>query len=313
VSGEAHSLLLARVVRRAEGWCAKKYLVHTSCRIFYAGVNECKMSVQRGGWEVTKMQLDLEEFPRVVFARNPLKVVVAQVRFSPIYSLDQPAGVAAFQEAIRTDYPVAIARETEVAVAVGPGGISPPTGQAGPWRFQTEDEAWTVALAPDYVALETSNYERFEDFGERLARVLQVAAERVKPGRRERLGLRYVNEISHPNASTVADWKRFLASELLGLAGGELLKDSVTQSLQQVQVVLDEGNITIRHGYVRQGELESIYLLDIDVFDDLPGAFEATEMMARLGQFKEWVWRIFRRSITQELVDYLEPTMLERS
>jgi uncharacterized protein (TIGR04255 family) len=257
------------------------------------------------------MPLALQDHPRVVFERNPLKVVVAQVRYPPIYAIEQPAGVAAFQEAIRGTYPLAQRRGAEVAVSIGPSGLGIPAGQPGPWRFTTEDGAWTVAVSPDFLSIETSNYERFEVFHERFRAVLEAASATIRPSRRERLGLRYVNEISHPEASTVGDWQQFLHAELLGLASGEALQEGVTQAIQQVQVGLEEANITIRHGYVRSGDSASVYLLDIDVYDEKPSPFDVDDILEKASDYKGWVWRIFRGSITDALVEYLGPRPLE--
>jgi uncharacterized protein (TIGR04255 family) len=253
------------------------------------------------------MPLTLEDFPRVVFRRNPLKVVVAQIRFPPVYALEQAAGVSAFQEGVRAEYPVAKPRAGELLISVGPSGAAAPTSQQGPWQFQTQDEQWTVAVTPESVSLETTSYLRYEDFRLRLQEVLRVATDTIKPARQERIGLRYVNEISHPDARSVSDWQRFLDPELLGITGGELLKDYVTQSMQQVSVILEDGRLTIRHGYIRQDNDESVYLLDIDAFDETPTPFGIDDILTKLDAFKSWVWRVFRGSISDELVDYLEP------
>jgi uncharacterized protein (TIGR04255 family) len=253
------------------------------------------------------MPLTLEEFPRVIFRRNPLKVVVAQVRFPSVYALEQAAGVSAFQEGLRAQYPLATPRGGELLVSVGPAGFTPPVTQLGPWRFQTDDEQWTVAVTPESVSLETSSYSRFEEFRSRFEQVLHVTDQTIRPARQERIGLRYVNEISHPEAKSVSDWQKFLDSELLGIAGGELLKEYVTQSMQQVLVVLEDGRLTIRHGYVRQDDDRSVYFLDIDAYEETPSHFEIDDVLAKLDVFKEWIWRVFRGSISDELVAYLEP------
>lgn len=256
------------------------------------------------------MPLTLEDHPRVIFETNPLRVVVAQVRFPPIYALEQPAGAARLQEAIRDSYPIAQNRDAQISLLVGAGGMGQSSGQPGPWRFTSEDETWIAAVAPQFVSLETTDYRRFEEFHGRLRELLEATQATLRPARRERLGLRYVNEISHPEAKTVADWERFLHSELLGLAGGKLLQEGVMRAVQEVHVALEELQITIRHGYVRQEE-QSLYLLDIDTYEEEPGAFDIEEMLTKAWMYKDWVWRIFFGSITDELRRHLQPTPLE--
>jgi uncharacterized protein (TIGR04255 family) len=255
------------------------------------------------------MSLKLKKQPRVIFERSPLKIVVTQVRYPPIFALEQPAGVASIQEAIRDEYPVAEGRRQ--TVSLDPEGIGSPGAQLGPWRFVSEDGNWVFAVAPDFIGLETRAYRRFEEFEQRAARVLDLVTSALRVSRCLRLGLRYVNEIEHPKAVRVSDWKRFLREELLGIAGGDLLADRVTQALQQIQVDLDGGKLTIRHGYLRRSNGQSQYLLDLDAYDDSHKAFSPGEVLKSMRGYKEEIWTVFRNSITDELVDYLGPRNLE--
>src|SRR3989442_15515681 len=103
------------------------------------------------------MAIMLEDRPKVIYGRNPLKVVVAQLRFPPIFALEQPDGVAPLQEAIREAYPLAEAGQ-QITLTVAPGGVSPVSQPL--WRFLSADKAWIVAVAADSVSLETTAYER---------------------------------------------------------------------------------------------------------------------------------------------------------
>jgi uncharacterized protein (TIGR04255 family) len=255
------------------------------------------------------MSLKLKKLPRVIFERNPLKIVVTQIRYPPIFALEQPAGVAPFQEAIRDEYPVAEARRQTVSVDLE--GMGSPGAQLGPWRFLSEDGNWVVGLAPDFISLETKAYRRFEGFEQRAARVLDVAVSTLRVSRCLRFGLRYVNEIEHPKALRVSDWKKFLHKELLGIAGGELLADRVVHAVQQIQVEIEGGKLTIRHGYLRRSNGQSQYLLDLDVYDDNQRELSPSDILATMRDYKEEVWTIFRNSITDELVSYLRPKNLE--
>ena len=253
------------------------------------------------------MALDLLDQPRLIFERNPLQTVVVQVRFPPIFALEQPAGVASFQERIRDEYPQAEGRGQQVNVLVGPSGVSAPNTQLGPWRFLSEDGSWVAAVAPDFVSLETTSYLRFEDFAARANRLFIAAAETLGLSHRGRLGLRYINQLRHPDARTVVDWRRYLEDDLLGAVGGELLREHVVQAFQQIELALDAGRMTIRHGFVREDEQRSMYLLDLDAYDETMSPFKPDEIIEKMGVLKRWVWNAFRRSITDDLVKYLGP------
>lgn len=253
------------------------------------------------------MTTDLGQWPRrVIFKNNPLKVVVLQVRFSPILVLAQPAGVAQFQEAIRDAYPRAEAPAQQVTLAVGPTGFMPPIGQPGPWRF-LDESGWVVGLATDYVSLEATKYECFEQFEPRAAMVLKAAQDTLALRERGRLGLRYVNEINHPDAFTVADWRTLLDPELLGVCGGELFGDRVIQTLQQIDLRLDEGVLTVRHGCNTSREGPHPYVIDLDAHDDQTRPFDVDEILERVGFFRTFIGGFFRHSLAKPLYDFLGP------
>lgn len=255
------------------------------------------------------MAIGLEDQPRVRFRNNPLKVVVAQLRFPPIYSLEEPAGVAAFQSAIQDSFPIAEPRAQEMTLAVAPGAMGSSTAKPGPWRFLSDAGDYVAVLGTNYVSLETKAYTRFEDFESRFAGLLDAIIATLPIKRRLRLGLRYVDEIRHPEAKSVTEWPRFLKSDLIGIAGGQLLAAHVTQALQQISVTLPDGKLAIRHGFVTEGG-DNAYIIDLDAYDDAPKSLDPDTTLQDLWRFKGWAWSFFAQSITDELAAYLEPQEL---
>lgn len=255
------------------------------------------------------LSLGLPDPPRRIYKRNPLRGVISQIRFPAIFALDEPIGVAQLQNEIRTDYPRTGNRAPQLSVVVGPGGLETSDRSRGPWIFSSEDHQWQVSVASDFIALETTSYERYEEFERRFEVLLTTAAEVLTLTHRTRVGLRYINQFQHPEASVASDWRRFLKSELLGAVGGELLRDHVRQALQQIELDLDPGGVkmAIRHGYVKNDEDTSAYLLDLDVFTEEEGPFEVPGILGLLREFKKASWTVFAESITKELSDYLEP------
>lgn len=253
------------------------------------------------------MTLGFDPAPRVVFRRNPLNVVVMQLRFPPILTLAQPAGIALFQEAIRHEYPRAEAPAQQVTFGVGPAGPIPPQIQQGPWRFHGES-GWLVALAPDFVSLEATKYERYEDFRFRAERLLSVARDDIGVTERSRIGLRYVNEIRHPSASTIKDWRPLLDQQLLGVAAGDLLGDRVVQTLQQVDIRLDSGQLTVRHGWHEAPDGQAPYVIDLDAYDDSSLPFDVDQVLELVDAYRRVIGDFFRSSLSPELYDFLEPT-----
>ena len=173
-------------------------------------------------------------------------------------------------------------------------------------RFQGVDDGWSVAIARDFVSLETTAYEKYEELRERLAEVLDATlALGIKL--RERLGLRYVDEIRHPDAKKPGDWRRFINEKLLGMVGGDELGDDVIQALQDIRLREDDGTLAIRHGYlgVEVAAGEPFYLLDLDYYDGRPRPLQAEQLLSQLDDYHHAMHNVWETAITDALREHL--------
>jgi len=255
------------------------------------------------------MPLDLEDQPRVLFANNPLRLVAAQIRFTPLFALSEPQTIARLQTRLADAYPLL---ETDEDVAdLATGLVTPPDRwmNRGLWRFESEDRAWSIVVTLDSVGLEASRYRRYEEFAERAEALFAAVIDTLGIRRRTRFGIRYVDEIVHPEAQSVAQWERFLRRDLLGLAAGELLSPYVESTAQLIDLALDDGRMGIRHGY-RKEDGGPLYFIDLDAYDPEPRQLDIEEVMARMARYKRWSWNFFRASITDELAAFLRPEPL---
>lgn len=250
------------------------------------------------------MPLALPDQPRRFYVTNPLRLVVCQVRFPVMHRFDEPGSLARFQDVLAERYPRS-ALEQQFAVTVGPGGAATaPATQY--WRFQGSDEGWSVAIARDFVSLETTNYQTFEDFRSRLEEVL-AATLAMGVTRREQLGLRYVDEIRHPEARRPADWRTYVNEQLLGMVGGEELGEDVIQAVQEIRLREDDGILVIRHGYlgVEATNNDPFYLLDVDYFDQRPLPLDAEQVLQQIDAYHLTTHNVWETSITDALRDHL--------
>ena len=72
--------------------------------------------------------------------------------------------------------------------------------------------SWTIALARDYVALDTRRFTRWEEFREYIALVLQSFNEVYKPPYITRIGIRYRNVIDRKRLGIEdTDWRDLIA------------------------------------------------------------------------------------------------------
>jgi uncharacterized protein (TIGR04255 family) len=249
------------------------------------------------------MPLNLEPQVRHIFETNTLKLVVCQIRFPTLVKFDEDVAKR-FSEFVIENYPRS-EQERQIAVTVGPSAPEPTMNTF--WRFRDLKNLWSVALARDFVSLETSAYVTYEDFYERLVPVLD-AMTAIGLRVRERLGFRYINEIRHPDAASPRAWRRFLNHELLGLLGGDLLGDDILHATQDIRLRQDDWLIVLRHGYLGPEPTggDPRYLLDFDASHDGGIPLEAAEVLGRLKTFHDTLHDLFEIAITDDLRDYLK-------
>src|SRR5260221_4763816 len=120
--------------------------------------------------------------PREIwFPKAPLIRVVTRINFPVVVSIGKPNFIAPSQEALRSVYPV-LRREQALGVVFSniPGTPLTPQTQTT-WRFSQPDNSWRVALAPNFLAIETTAYKSSADFVERAKLVVDALGEYINP------------------------------------------------------------------------------------------------------------------------------------
>ena len=153
----------------------------------------------------------------VPLSRQPLALVLGQVRFSPIRQMKK--SIPEIQEAFRrNDFPVERAGEIQ-QIKFDPGARVPvQVIEQERWEYRTRDETWSVLVTQDGVVLQTTAYERFESFAERLQHTVQTVlatTEHDRLGVVLRVGLRYIDVIQPREGE---DFRTYLRAGLHGTA-----------------------------------------------------------------------------------------------
>lgn len=251
------------------------------------------------------MPLALAHQPRRLYVENPIKLVICQIKFPLLSEFDQPGFLSPIQAALSTRFP-RVSQEQQLGLTFGAQGMAQIPATAI-WRFNELNGPWSVALARDFVTLETQSYRRYEDFRSCLEEILDMLSE-LDVQVRERIGLRYVNRLSHAETKRVSGWKRFIRDELLGVVGGEELGDDVVQALEQIRLREPDGLMVVHHGYLSEeaaGSVGAHYLIDIDCFDERPVKFDRGETLALIDSYHERLKNFFEISITDDMRDHL--------
>ena len=216
----------------------------------------------------------------------PLQLALAQVRFAPIYALEQPASVAEFQKLLGREY---VAQE---ASAKGPGSST--------WLFRDSRRGWTVSVTSTSLGLEAKTYVDFDDFVSELKQVLGYLESVCEPQTEVRLGVRYINRIEDERLQ-----KRgiafFVNEQLAGPVGADL-GNELQHSLCELRFRERESWVTIRHGLIEP----TSYLLDFDHFMEGERDFSPSDIVKRVNRFHGLIERLFAWAVSERYLRELK-------
>jgi uncharacterized protein (TIGR04255 family) len=257
---------------------------------------------------------DEEAWPRLRFANNsnPLKVVVAQVRFPLTHALADPAIHAAIQRSLAPRFPLALDAVQEVTFAVTPQGPTSPTVEQTAIRFGDGEAQRTVAIGPAMASFETTRYVDWESFRPDVEQVLQLVAEHGAPTTFTRLGLRYVDELAIEGVATIDGWAGLLSDDLLGKPDGLLRDPRLVETSQQGRIRIADDEVRFRHGLVPRkgpnGAEGSVYVIDTDISTSVNGRWDIEALLGRLDRYHAWMTNVFGRSLTPGGIERLGGT-----
>jgi uncharacterized protein (TIGR04255 family) len=252
--------------------------------------------------------------PRVLYRKAPLFEVTCQARFPPILQIDRPP--AEFQEHIRQQFPLLERPANPFVLPQLPPEaaqmLGAAIGQTG-WSFLTEDRSSAITLAPDFVALTVSKYERWERFREQYRLALVALRQVYRPSFFSRIGLRYRDLIQREDLGLErVAWSRLLRPEILG----ELVIKEFEESVEDAKRVLrlrmpgGMGTVVLQHGFgTAQVGGKTGYLIDLDFA--ATNRIEVEDAESITNDLHRSVRRAFRWCITDELHSALEPIEID--
>jgi uncharacterized protein (TIGR04255 family) len=261
--------------------------------------------------------MNLPEFERVIYKRNPLVEVVCQLRFPPILKISHQEPVE-FQDTIRFKYPL-----SETTRAQLPSEISQVVQQLGlplqsdvAYNFKSEDQRWSLSLTKDFIALTTSSYERYEQFKQRLEEALGIFETIYKPSFYTRIGLRYQDLIIRSKLGIEdKNWSELIAEHIASELHATNFSSSIQTIVKSLVLKTEIGQINLNHGLVNvkeaQGSNDEIaYLFDADFYTEqkIEGSKDVWNV---LNQFNQSAGRLFRWSITDTLHNAMQPQPVE--
>lgn len=131
------------------------------------------------------MTFDAQE----IYPNAPIRLVAFEIRHPFSLRASQDDAIEAFQKSLGS-FPIL---EVEDTAELDMGPIKARTQRV--YRLLTRDRRTSLTVRPTSVALETSHYDGYQKFRERIAEVLARLGEDFQIAGVERLGLRYWDEI----------------------------------------------------------------------------------------------------------------------
>jgi uncharacterized protein (TIGR04255 family) len=193
----------------------------------------------------------------------PLKYVVCQVRHELRPTTDPSASFDVHRQ-LAAEYPIIEPHMVhDVSVNVGPAGVQASGEPKSGFRLRSQDGAWTVALLPEFFALECTGYTRWSEFRQRFSRVVEAVCTSVGPQLEQRIGLRFIDLLAPDGVESPRDWVPRLDESIAGGLTHPLLSNRIV-GLQGV-LQLREGayDVMLRHGVQVEGS-EISYVIDTD-------------------------------------------------
>jgi uncharacterized protein (TIGR04255 family) len=201
-----------------------------------------------------------------------------------------------------------------VSLSVTPAGPEPTHQMQQGWILANADRSVSLSLFPSVVALQLTAYERYStSLGDPLARALALFVEVTGVSVVQRLGLRYINRLHDPGASSPEFWAAHVRPEFAGPLVGDLAP-RVAVLHQEVQVRLDEFSSARMHSGVfrEQSPVERYsFLVDLDVFREQAMEFDAIHCSNLTRQLNRTALALFARVLSEEYLDLMGPAVID--
>ena len=254
---------------------------------------------------------------RFSYANSPLIEVICQLRFPTILSIGTSAP-ADFQEAVRDDFPRYVLQQEQQPLKItNPNSPQPQIERQSPinnYNFISADGLWKINLTQNFIALSTLRYPQWEEFAQKLDKVLAQFIQLYHPAFFERIGLRYLNAFSRKRLGLQDElWDDLINAPFIGVLSEPDVDEALShKSTLEVELSLGEDRRLKLHtgpGLLNGGKQdpEVKFILDTDL--SVSGQQLSAERIAGdLDALHDYAVRLFNAATTQELKDAMGPT-----
>lgn len=249
------------------------------------------------------MPWKVDPYVHTTFARNPLVVVVAQIRFHPILKIG--GYVDDFQDQVRGRFP-AFERTRAVALDIQ-DFTRVHVEEEDTFTFRREEDRATMVLARGGLTVEHQTYSTRK----RLQADLALGWAALQPVRPQtiRLGLRYVNVIRRSQIEAdlrrEVTWGDLVATDGFRAFGSDRLDDDMYFTGEVSGPVPQAGAMTLRYGKLPGLHPPASAEFRVDVDRYLDGYTADEEPEALCDRFANDAFSTFRRFAGQALDEWM--------
>lgn len=224
----------------------------------------------------------------VPLSAAPLTQVLAQVRFDNQLALGGHAGASALHDALASRYPRLLAEQQAVVTAT-PGGVT--TSSVPQFRLTDLAGEWAVVIASEHITIETGHYSVWDELRGRLEEALLALVDVGNLRVRERVGLRYVNQVGRTADGT---FNGRIRPELLGVLQDADWLSHIGVALAQTQLRDGDAQLVLRYGVAPdQAAAQGPFLLDMDCSNERPVEFAVDDALTVFDGLNDAAYRCF--------------------
>jgi uncharacterized protein (TIGR04255 family) len=246
-----------------------------------------------------------EPVTEVSLARAPLVNVLSQVRYPKVPLFSTEEGAASVHERLRDRYPI-LRRVPAVTLTLTPGGMVQQLSQGRLWRLQNRDATWTITLSDEFFSIETRAYRSREDFHGHLEEALTAITDTGEPVIYDRVGVRYINQLTGEAADRVRELVRPELHGALSVPLPEQAELSLTLS-EALFRFADDYQLRARWGSLPENAAVDptvpplaarSWILDLDSFTEASGDFRPAILGELTRRLADQAYRFFRWATT---------------
>jgi uncharacterized protein (TIGR04255 family) len=238
----------------------------------------------------------------------PLLRAIVQVQHPTVLALLSPESardlIAKVQARLADAYPLIQVEQEAIGILGQPqeAAMGPPT-----LRLRTVDETWEATFHPSFVAISTSAYHSRNDFLTRLRDVLDTAHDVLGVRAYERLGVRYVNQIT----ADFGDVTGLLQPDVVGAMTPTNEHFVVEADVRDLLLDIAGDKLHVRYGSVPAGGAVLLgidpcpmdsWVLDLDAYTATVSTFVSEDIVADARRLAERCYRVFRGTVNDQFL-----------